>query len=83
MATFTPGRLRQIMRACAGPGEHPELEGEFLDVPHTDLGLDSLAVLELAARIQQELGVRFPDETVAEMETPRNVLDYVNQQMVA
>jgi len=83
MATFTPGRLRQIMHVCAGPGEHPQLEGEFLDVPYTDLGFDSLAVLELATRIQQELGVPFPDATVAEMKTPRNVLDYVNQKMAA
>jgi minimal PKS acyl carrier protein len=83
MAEFTPDKLREIMHACAGPGDHPELDGEFLDIPYTDLEFDSLAVLELATRIQQDLGVPFPDDAVAEMETPRNVLQYVNQKIAA
>ena len=80
---FTTNELREIMRSCAGPGEHPELEGEFIDTSYEDLGFDSLAVLELATRIQQDLGVPFPDDAVAEMLTPHDVLDYVNQQMAA
>ena len=83
MSTFTPDKLREIMHVCAGPGDHPELAGEFLDTPYTDLDFDSLAVLELATRIQQDLGVAFPDDAVAEMETPRNVLDYVNEKIAA
>lgn len=83
MTEFTPDKLREIMHVCAGPGDHPELEGEFLDVPYTDLEFDSLAVLELATRIQQDLGVPFPDDAVAEMMTPRNVLEYVNQKIAA
>jgi act minimal PKS acyl carrier protein len=80
---FTVDTLRDIMSACAGPGKHPELDGEFIDVTYEDLGFDSLAVLQLATRVQQELGVPFPDDAVAEMATPRDVLDYVNKQMAA
>jgi minimal PKS acyl carrier protein len=78
---FTQDTLRDIMRACAGPGKHPELEGEFIDASYEDLGFDSLAVLQLATRIQQALGVPFPDETVAEMVTPRHILDYVTTRL--
>ena len=80
---FTEDTLRDIMRACAGPGEHPELEGDFIDAPHEELGFDSLAILQLATRIQEDLGVPFPDDAVAEMVTPRSVLNYVNTQMAA
>ena len=80
---FTADALREIMKACAGPGEHPEFEGDFIDAPYEELGFDSLAVLQLATRIQQDLGVPFPDSAVAEMVTPRNVLNYVNAQMAA
>lgn len=80
---FTEDTLRDIMRACAGPGEHPEFEGAFVDTSYEDLGFDSLAILQLATRIQQALGVPFPDEAVAEIATPRDVLDYVNTQMAA
>jgi act minimal PKS acyl carrier protein len=80
---FTADALRDIMRACAGPGEHPELVGDFIDASYEELGFDSLAILQLATRIQQDLGVPFPDAAVAEMVTPRNVLDYVNTQMAA
>jgi minimal PKS acyl carrier protein len=80
---FTVNTLRDIMRACAGPGEHPELQGEFIDVTYEDLGFDSLAVLQMATRIQQDLGVPVPDDAVAVMVTPRDALDYVNKQMAA
>jgi minimal PKS acyl carrier protein len=83
MATFDMNDLRGIMHACAGPGDHPHLEGDVLDITYTDLEFDSLAVLELVTRIQQDFGIPFPDDAVEEMETPRNVLDYVNQQLVA
>ena len=80
---FTVNTLRDIMKVCAGPGEHPELEGEFVDVTYEDLGFDSLAVLQLATRIQQDLGVPVPDDAVAEMVRPRDFLEYVNKQMAA
>jgi act minimal PKS acyl carrier protein len=83
MATFTFDDLRTLMRSCAGPGEHPEMEGDILDTSYEDLGFDSLAVLELATRSQQDLGIPFPDDAVEEMDTPRHVMEYVSQRRAA
>lgn len=83
MATFSIDDLRKIMRETAGPGDHPILEGDILDVPFTDLDFDSLAVLELATRIQQDYGTPFPDDAVEEMSTPGDVLAYVTERLAA
>jgi acyl carrier protein len=40
----------------------------------TDLGLDSLAVAELLVRVEQAFDVRLPDELLARVETPRDLL---------
>jgi 1-acyl-sn-glycerol-3-phosphate acyltransferase len=39
-----------------------------------DLGLDSLARVELLARIEQAFGVRLPDDLLGSAETPRDLL---------
>jgi act minimal PKS acyl carrier protein len=80
MAPFTADELRDIMRSCAGDDDY-ELRPGALDARFPDLDFDSLAVLELATRIQQEYGVPFPDEAVERMKTPRHVLEYVNDQL--
>jgi minimal PKS acyl carrier protein len=70
--------LRRILVACAGEDEAAGLAGDILDVPFADLGYDSLALMESAARIKQEYGVDISDDILAELETPRAVLDLVN-----
>ena len=77
MPAFTVTNLEVMMTACTGGEQVYRLvEGE-LDVTFPDLSFDSLAVLELATRIQEGLMVPFPDEAVERMRTPRDVLDYV------
>jgi 1-acyl-sn-glycerol-3-phosphate acyltransferase len=39
-----------------------------------DLGIDSLTGVELGLRIEQALGVRLPDQTLTEAETPRDLV---------
>ena len=42
-----------------------------------DFGLDSLARVELAARVEQAFGVRLPEKAFSEAETPRDLLRFV------
>jgi act minimal PKS acyl carrier protein len=84
MATFTLNDLKQVMESCADAlSTDVELAGDVGDVAFTDLGFDSLDVLEIATRIQQDLGIRIPDEAIADMKTPNDVTAYVNERQAA
>jgi act minimal PKS acyl carrier protein len=78
MTKITLSDLRQILIECAGEDEGIDLSGDIQDTPFTELGYDSLALIETAARIEQRFGVKIPDERIAELETPRGVLELVN-----
>lgn len=80
MTTFTIVELKKIMLSAAD-GAEIELEDDFLDLPFPDLDFDSLAVLEVATRVQHDYNLVIPDEAVAELKTPRDVLDYVTQRL--
>jgi act minimal PKS acyl carrier protein len=81
MTMFTLDDVRRIMRNCAGApdGDGPGLDGDIAHVRFTDLGYDSLAMLEMAAHVQQEFGIRIPDDAIEEMTTPQAAVDYVNR----
>lgn len=82
MTAFTIGELKEIMLSTADGAESVlELADDFLDQPFGDLDFDSLAVLEIATRIQQDYHLAIPDEAVAELNTPRDVLDYVTSRL--
>ncbi|MDA3624711.1 acyl carrier protein [Saccharopolyspora oryzae] len=78
MGKMTIDDLRRILVECAGEDEATELGADAIDTDFDDLGYDSLALMETAARIRQELGVVIPDDQVVELRTPRQVLDAVN-----
>jgi len=78
MSTFTSEDLKTIMLATADESITPALDGDFLDLSFADLDFDSLAVLEIATRIQQTYHLEIPDDAIAEMSTPRNVVDYIS-----
>lgn len=79
MREITLTELREILTECAGEDESADLGGEIIDIPFTELGYDSLALIETAARIKQRFGVVIEDDEVAELETPREVISVVNQ----
>ncbi|MBZ4319362.1 acyl carrier protein [Streptomyces huiliensis] len=81
MAEMTIEQLTRLLRDCAGEEEGVDLEGDVLDVPFTDLGYDSLAVLQAAGCVERDYGITLPDETVAEATTPRLLLTYVNERL--
>ncbi|WP_067491162.1 acyl carrier protein [Actinomadura hibisca] len=75
--------LRALMRAAVGEADDIDLDGDILDSTFTELEYDSLAVLELAARIETQWGVLIPEDDASGLETPRMFLDYVNGRAVA
>ncbi|NUR93170.1 MAG: acyl carrier protein [Nonomuraea sp.] len=71
--------LARIMREHAG--EAAALVPDLADVPFAELGYDSLAVLETAARLETEYSVRLSDDDIDAMETPRAFVDLVNRRL--
>jgi len=73
---FTHEDLRRILTDRLGLAED-----EVPDDPATtfaDLGLDSLAVVEIQLAVQQRYGFAIPDEDAGAMTTFAEALDYVN-----
>ncbi|MFE0464887.1 acyl carrier protein [Kitasatospora sp. NPDC058965] len=70
--------LRRILIESAGFDGADDPAADIHDVTFEELGYDSLALMESAARIYQEFGVRIPDDEITEVETPRALLDLVN-----
>jgi 1-acyl-sn-glycerol-3-phosphate acyltransferase len=56
---------------------HPELRSSPVNLDSSlerDLGLDSLARMELLARLEKHFAVRLPEQVMASAETPRDLL---------
>jgi act minimal PKS acyl carrier protein len=77
MNSFTLDDLRRILIAVAGEDEEIDLSGDISAMSFEDLGYDSLALMEMGARISQEYGVRIDDEEAAKFTTPGEVLTVV------
>lgn len=81
MTQFTLDELTRLLRAAGGVEEGVDLDESILDQPFTDLGYDSLAILEMSTKIQQEYGVAIPDADVESLTTPRMTIDYLNNRL--
>ncbi len=79
LSGFTIDDLRRFLRECSG--ETAGLDGDILDVPFEELGYDSLALLEVISRVEDEFGIRVPDEAAQHCRTPRAVLDCITPLM--
>lgn len=77
-AEFTLAELINMLRECAGEDETVDLKGDVLDVTFTDLGYDSLAVLQVTGCIERDFDLTLDEESVSEAETPRQFLTLVN-----
>lgn len=74
MTTLTIDSLRELLQECAGEDETIWIDDAVLDVSFGQLGYDSLALMETAARIKQEYGLSLPDELIVDAATPRDLL---------
>ncbi|MFE7314471.1 acyl carrier protein [Streptomyces sp. NPDC057555] len=81
MTELTIDELVEILRASAGEDEGVDLGADIGDTPFTDLGYDSLALLETAGKVQRDYGITLDDEVLAEAETPRRFLEAVNSRL--
>ncbi len=74
--------LRKIMRTCTGVDESVDLDSDIGNLTFESLGYDSLAVLEMAAKVQNQQGVFIPDDAAEELTTPQSIVDYVASLLV-
>ncbi len=66
-------KLKEIIVENLGiEGDTITLESHLQD----DLGIDSLDAVELALQIEEELGVKIPDDVFAKMETVGDLVAY-------
>jgi act minimal PKS acyl carrier protein len=70
--------LRRILREGAGADEEVDLDADILDIEFGELGYDSLALLETAARITREYQMPLDDDATTAAKTPRELLALVN-----
>jgi act minimal PKS acyl carrier protein len=81
MRTMTLDDLLKILTEAAGYGDSLDQATDVAAAEFEDLGYDSLALLETAARIEQDFGVTLPDDQITESRTPRELLDLVNSSL--
>lgn len=79
MATFTFDDVKRILVERVGVAEE-----NVVDDPNAtfeDMGLDSLAFVEIQLAIQQEYGFTIPDEDADKLQTVGQGIDYVNERL--
>lgn len=79
MSELTVEELFDALVESAGESEIEIEPVDSLDIPFTDIGYDSLALMETAARITKRTGVRVDDQELIDAETPRQLLDLFNR----
>jgi minimal PKS acyl carrier protein len=75
--------LRGILIACAGGDDLDALHGDISGMSFEELGYDSLALIETAAKLKLEHGVTIPDEEITEVGTPNELLSLINDRIAA
>ncbi|MFC4049893.1 acyl carrier protein [Actinomadura syzygii] len=80
--TISLDDLRDLLVQCAGEVTGVDLAGDIIDTDFEEIGYDSLALMETGARLEAVYGVVIPDDDIAELKTPRDLLDRVNQTLV-
>lgn len=79
---FTLQDLERILLEGAGD-EGVDFDAGILDTVFDELGYDSLAMLETSSRIEREYGVSLDDSTIVDSNTPRALIDVVNERLGA
>ncbi|MBA2558644.1 MAG: acyl carrier protein [Propionibacteriales bacterium] len=83
MSHITLPELSELLRQGAGEGSTLQLTESDIDTPLTHFDVDSLAMLELVARLEKRYGLRLPDDAPASMATLSAALRYLNREILA
>ena len=76
---ITLTELVAVLRDCAGQDEDVDLGGDIADRTFTDLGYDSIALLETAARMADRFVLHLVNTALTGLETPGELLSHLNQ----
>jgi act minimal PKS acyl carrier protein len=80
---MTMDELRAILVACAGGEDIEALSGDVSGVSFDELGYDSLALIETAAKLKLEHSVEITDEQITEVRSPGELLGLINDRIAA
>jgi minimal PKS acyl carrier protein len=71
--------LKDLLAKAGGEGaDVPSLDGDAMDTPFTELGYDSIAMLEVTSLVELAYDISLGDDVAQTAETPRALLDLVN-----
>jgi acyl carrier protein len=76
-------QLIELFRDLASEIAEKDLSHVEEESPIADLGIDSLAMLELVGTMERELRIRVPDEQLVGLQTVRQLLELVELRMHA
>ncbi|NDU71449.1 actinorhodin polyketide synthase [Actinomadura sp. DSM 109109] len=71
--------LVTVLRACAGEDDGVDLGGDIAERAFTDLGYDSVAMMEVSARLVERLGLDIDEDGLLGLGTPAEMLRVLNQ----
>ncbi|MFI6823842.1 acyl carrier protein [Micromonospora sp. NPDC050187] len=75
--------LTRVIRATVGVDDSVDLTADIHDTLFTDLGYDSLALLEVVNQLEKEFSASVPEEKISDLRTPRELIGFVNSQLSA
>ncbi|POM22829.1 Actinorhodin polyketide synthase acyl carrier protein [Actinomadura rubteroloni] len=75
---MTGEQLLTILADCSGNRDLTDPGTDALHRTFEELGLDSLAVMESATRVEREFGVALPDERIVDLAGPAALLAEIN-----
>jgi act minimal PKS acyl carrier protein len=75
--------LRGILVACAGGEDVVTRPDDISEIPFDELGYDSLALIETAARLKLDHGVVISDDEITEVRSPGDLLELINDRIAA
>ncbi len=75
---ITINDLKRALKEGSGVPEGVDLDRDLESQTFSDLGYDSLAILETGLRLGRENNVEIEDEIFADLETPQQLIEQIN-----